>query len=124
MRNIGALAVALVLAHAGVSKAHPITLDGSDADWIATAPIGFNVARVQRDASGRERFHPFAPGHMLTIRPPAKGQHDWYYDYNKEWGVLPGTMCCAPDSVSFHYLKKPAMVRHVHKLLYDRCPHR
>ena len=53
MRNIGALAVALVLAHAGVSKAHPITLDGSDADWIATAPIGFNVARVQRDASGR-----------------------------------------------------------------------
>ena len=77
-----------------------------------------------RDASGRERFHPFAPGHMLTIRPPAKGQHDWYYDYNKEWGVLPGKMCCAPDSVSFHYLKKPAMVRHVHKLLYDRCPHR
>ena len=73
-----------------------------------------------RDSSDRERFHPFAPGHMLTIKPPGKGQRDWYYDYNKEWGVLPGVLCCAPDSVSFHYIR-PAMARHLHKLLYD-CP--
>ena len=75
-----------------------------------------------RDAQKRERFHPFAPGHMITIQPPAPGaRSDWYYDYTKEWGVLPGKDCCAPDSVSFHYVKKPAMVRHLHKMLYD-CP--
>lgn len=28
-------------------------------------------------------------------------------------------MCCAPDSVSFHYIKKPAMVRHLYALLHD-----
>ena len=73
-----------------------------------------------RDSEGRERFHPFAPGHMLTIKPPAQGQpRDWFYDYTKEWPPLPGAECCSSGSVSFHYLKKPAMVRHVHAVLYD-----
>ena len=58
---------------------------------------------------------------MLTIRPPGPGKHDWFYDYTKEWPPLPAEQCCAPDSVSFHYLKKPAMVRHVHKVLYGGC---
>ena len=71
-----------------------------------------------RDSSGRERFHPFAPGHHLTWQPPPKGQRDWYSDYNEEWGIKLGKDCCAPDSVSFHYLKKPAMVRHLYSLLY------
>ena len=43
----------------------------------------------------------------------------WYEKYNEEWGLKTGTDCCAPDSVSFHYLKKAPMVRHVYKLLYD-----
>ena len=71
-----------------------------------------------RDSFGRERFHPFSPGQHLTWQPPSKGQRDWYANYNKEWGIKLGKDCCAPDSVSFHYLKKPAMVRHLYSLLY------
>lgn len=74
-----------------------------------------------RDAEGRERFHPFAPGSHLTWKPPAPGKSDWYENYNKEWGIKLGLECCAPDSVSFHYIKKPAMVRHLFSLLYH-CP--
>ena len=67
-----------------------------------------------RDVHGRERFHPFAPGtHLYWRHSPS----DWYEQYNKEWGVLTGKDCCAPDSVSFHYIKKASMVRHVHALV-------
>lgn len=72
-----------------------------------------------RDDQLRERFHPFAPGNHLSWRFPAPGAHDWYDDYNKEWGLKLGVECCAPDSVSFHYIKKPATVRHLWSLLYD-----
>mmetsp|Transcript_6299 Transcript_6299/g.14537 ORF Transcript_6299/g.14537 Transcript_6299/m.14537 type:complete len:529 (-) Transcript_6299:69-1655(-) len=71
-----------------------------------------------RDQNGRERFHPFAPGSHLHWRPPGPKQpRDWYEDYNSEWGILQGRDCCAPDSVSFHYVKKASMVRHMHALL-------
>uniref|UniRef100_A0A7S4RPB1 N-acetylgalactosaminide beta-1,3-galactosyltransferase n=1 Tax=Ditylum brightwellii TaxID=49249 RepID=A0A7S4RPB1_9STRA len=73
-----------------------------------------------RDDENRERFHPFAPGLHYVWHPPKEGQPaDWYEQYNKEWGVLLGKDCCAPDSVSFHYIKKPAMVRHISSLLYQ-----
>lgn len=73
-----------------------------------------------RDAKGRERFHPFAPGSHLHWNPPGPGKaRDWYEDYNKEWGLLLGKDCCAPDSVSFHYIKKASMVRHMQALLYS-----
>ena len=72
-----------------------------------------------RDDEGRERFHPFAPGTHLHWQPPAEGKKDWYADYNREWPVQLGAACCAPDSVSFHYIKKPAMVRHIFALLYQ-----
>ena len=72
-----------------------------------------------RDAKGRERFHPFAPGTHLHWKPPREGaERDWYEDYNKEWGILQGKDCCAPDSVSFHYVKKASMVRHMQALIY------
>mmetsp|Transcript_31612 Transcript_31612/g.63856 ORF Transcript_31612/g.63856 Transcript_31612/m.63856 type:complete len:530 (-) Transcript_31612:107-1696(-) len=71
-----------------------------------------------RDANGRERFHPFAPGTHLHWQPPGPNEEaDWYEEYNKEWGVLQGKDCCAPDSVSFHYVKKASMVRHMHALI-------
>ena len=73
-----------------------------------------------RDAQGRERFHPFSPGTHFHWTPPKPGKaSDWYQEYNQEWGVKLGAECCSPDSVSFHYLKKPAMVRHVFTLLYN-----
>jgi glycoprotein-N-acetylgalactosamine 3-beta-galactosyltransferase len=72
-----------------------------------------------RDAKGRERFHPFAPGTHLHWKPPKEGaERDWYEEYNKEWGILQGKDCCAPDSVSFHYVKKASMVRHMQALIY------
>lgn len=72
-----------------------------------------------RDDELRERFHPFAPATHFNWQPPEKGKRDWYNDYNKEWPPLLREKCCAPDSVSFHYIKKPAMVRHLHALLYQ-----
>jgi glycoprotein-N-acetylgalactosamine 3-beta-galactosyltransferase len=74
-----------------------------------------------RDSSLRERFHPFAPASHFFWRPPTEGNKDWYQDYNEEWPPLLGEQCCAPDSVSFHYIKKPAMVRHLHAIL-NSCP--
>jgi hypothetical protein len=69
-----------------------------------------------RDVKGRERFHPFAPGtHLHWQHDPS----DWYEQYNKEWGILTGKDCCAPDSVSFHYVKKASMVRHMQALIYS-----
>jgi glycoprotein-N-acetylgalactosamine 3-beta-galactosyltransferase len=70
-----------------------------------------------RDDQLRERFHPFAPASHYYWRPPEEGNTDWYKDYNEEWPPLLGEKCCAPDSVSFHYIKKPAMVRHLYALL-------
>uniref|UniRef100_A0A7R9U3Q6 N-acetylgalactosaminide beta-1,3-galactosyltransferase n=1 Tax=Pinguiococcus pyrenoidosus TaxID=172671 RepID=A0A7R9U3Q6_9STRA len=79
-----------------------------------------NIAGLEpadtRDEQGRERFHPFAPHNHYAWRPSKDGK-DWYERYNKEWGIKPGADCCAPDSVSFHYIKKPAMQRHLHALL-------
>jgi glycoprotein-N-acetylgalactosamine 3-beta-galactosyltransferase len=75
-----------------------------------------------RDDQQRERFHPFAPAtHLLWVPPAKDAPRDWYAEYNAEWGIQLGLDCCAPDSVSFHYIKKPAMVRHLFALLYQ-CP--
>jgi glycoprotein-N-acetylgalactosamine 3-beta-galactosyltransferase len=80
----------------------------------------FNIGLIDtRDEEGRERFHPFAPGTHYTWQHPKPPNRDWYEDYNVEWPVKLGKDCCAPDSVSFHYVKKPAMMRHLHALLYN-----
>eukprot|EP00984_Skeletonema_dohrnii_P024192 scaffold13300_cov95-Skeletonema_dohrnii-CCMP3373.AAC.2 len=44
-------------------------------------------------------------------------QKNWYYRFNP-WGLKNKVDCCAPDTVSFHYAKQPAIVRHLHALLY------
>jgi glycoprotein-N-acetylgalactosamine 3-beta-galactosyltransferase len=73
-----------------------------------------------RDAKGRERFHPLTPGTHLYWKPAKEGERrDWYEDYNMEWGILQGKDCCAPDSVSFHYVKKASLVRHMQALIYS-----
>mmetsp|Transcript_3605 Transcript_3605/g.10344 ORF Transcript_3605/g.10344 Transcript_3605/m.10344 type:complete len:464 (+) Transcript_3605:426-1817(+) len=82
-----------------------------------------NVAGLEpfdtRDEKGRERFHPFAPANHYNWRPSKDGS-DWYERYNSEWGIGLGADCCSPESVSFHYIKKPANQRHVHALL-NQC---
>lgn len=76
------------------------------------------VSSENTNNNNRERFHPFAPGTHLHWAPPGPNEEkDWYEEYNKEWGVLQGKDCCAPDSVSFHYVKKASMVRHMHALI-------
>ena len=71
-----------------------------------------------RDEEERERFHPFAPAAHYNWNPPTDGKKDWYELYNRPWPNKLREMCCAPDSVSFHYMRRPAMVRHIHALLY------
>jgi glycoprotein-N-acetylgalactosamine 3-beta-galactosyltransferase len=77
-----------------------------------------------RDSSGGERFHPFTPALHLSWRPPkrksATGMSpDWYENYNAPWGVKTGPDCCAPSSVSFHYVKPAPLMSHISALLYD-----
>ena len=79
----------------------------------------FDIGVVDtRDEKDRERFHPFGPAGHYNWRPPVPPAKDWYETYNAPWPPRLKEECCAPDSVSFHYLKKPAMVRHIHSLLY------
>lgn len=71
-----------------------------------------------RDELGRERFHPLTPEH--TYQPPRRKPNatSWWVRYNSEWGLKSGKDCCAPDSVSFHYVRPPAYMRHLYALLY------
>jgi glycoprotein-N-acetylgalactosamine 3-beta-galactosyltransferase len=83
-----------------------------------------------RDHELRERFHNFPPDVIYQWRPPAdvdreynwspfgKGANEWYLTFNREWPPLIAEMCCSPDTVSFHYIKQPAMVRHLHALIH------
>eukprot|EP01039_Chlorochromonas_danica_P004610 gene4609-5054_t len=69
---------------------------------------------------GRERFHPFSPGHRFDYRPPVHGE-DWYVKYSGDRLKL-NFECCSQESVSFHYLKVKALY-----LLFDyfyNCPSR
>ena len=70
-----------------------------------------------RDDQGRERYHHFSPASHYIMEPSME-EFAWYFDASKPWGYKLGKDCCAPDSVAFHYIKQPAMVRHLHKLLY------
>ncbi|CAM9430528.1 unnamed protein product [Discosporangium mesarthrocarpum] len=70
-----------------------------------------------RDPLGRERFHPFTPGHHLNYRIP-EGDSDWYKRYSI--GLREGFECCSKDSLSFHYVKSDLM-RRIFNLVYS-CP--
>ncbi len=72
-----------------------------------------------RDARGRERFHVFPPGWHYNWRHPGPPDQGMYYRVGKEWGFKTGKDCCAPDSVSFHNIKKPGLMRHLHALLHS-----
>ncbi|KAL7539102.1 hypothetical protein ACHAXR_009023 [Thalassiosira sp. AJA248-18] len=68
-----------------------------------------------RDSRGRERFHHYPPGKLFH-----GGHLEWYTAFNREWGIKQGKDCCAPDSVSFHYIKEPSMMRHL-QILLQHC---
>lgn len=78
--------------------------------------FGIGVADT-RDSQGRQRFHPFPPGKQFHWAPGYP--FDWFHQQTRFFEVKHGTECCAPGSVTFHYVKKPAIVRHLHALMYD-----
>ena len=85
------------------------------ADCLRKA-FNISVAKTS-DTQGRERYHTFPPHWHYHWRPG--NNSDWFYNQTKGFGMKTGTDCCAPYSVSFHYIRKPAMVRHLFSLLYD-----
>jgi glycoprotein-N-acetylgalactosamine 3-beta-galactosyltransferase len=69
-----------------------------------------------RDVAGRERFHPFTPGHHLSYRIPTDPMNkDWYPKYTID--LKEGLDCCAPDSVTFHYVSADLM-RSIYSYMY------
>jgi glycoprotein-N-acetylgalactosamine 3-beta-galactosyltransferase len=74
-----------------------------------------------RDHELRERFHHFPPDLLFQLRPPGNGNtvrhYDWYFEFNREWPIMLEEMCCSPSSVSFHLIRNPATVRHLHALI-------
>jgi glycoprotein-N-acetylgalactosamine 3-beta-galactosyltransferase len=88
-----------------------------------------------RDDELRERFHHFSPDLLYQWRPPAdvhrkyqwhalgKGNNEWYLTFNRDWPPQIAEMCCSPSTVSFHYIKQPAMVRHLYALI-NACDER
>lgn len=74
-----------------------------------------------RDDQERERFHHFTPGWQYNWEPKKSGhwgKWDWYGVYTKLWPPKLREDCCAPDTISFHFMQRPATVRHLHALLY------
>ena len=70
-----------------------------------------------KDSLGRERFHPFTPGHHFTYQAPKKG-HDWYVDYSIDLKF--GYDCCSEGSTTFHYMT-PELTRRMYALWYGHC---
>ncbi|CAM9742924.1 unnamed protein product [Chrysoparadoxa australica] len=74
-----------------------------------------------RDALGRERFHPFSPGTHFGYRIPPHHEtypdsRDWYRRFSF-FSLKEGRDCCAPDSISFHYIDAD-MMPWLHHQLY------
>lgn len=75
--------------------------------------------RDTRDAEQRERFHQYDPNDLF-FKPHDEAAYDheifssiyqennWFSDH---FGIgwKNGEQCCAPDSISFHYVKPPLM---------------
>uniref|UniRef100_M4BCH0 N-acetylgalactosaminide beta-1,3-galactosyltransferase n=1 Tax=Hyaloperonospora arabidopsidis (strain Emoy2) TaxID=559515 RepID=M4BCH0_HYAAE len=72
-----------------------------------------------RDSEKRERFHQYDPMDVYTkphdeeaydhkIFTSIYQENNWFSDHNGI-GWQNGDKCCAPDSISFHYVKPPMM---------------
>lgn len=65
-----------------------------------------------RDSDLRQRFH--HANIEWYIRRNIHTLSRLFYDQPTQEGAR----CCSPNTVAFHYVKNPAMVRHIHSLIY------
>ncbi|CAH0486670.1 unnamed protein product [Peronospora farinosa] len=90
-------------------------------DWaISFCMRHFGVIPLDtRDEEKRERFHQYDPNDVYTrshdeeaynhkIFTSIYQENNWFSDHNGI-GWQNGDKCCAPDSISFHYVKPPLM---------------
>ena len=69
-----------------------------------------------RDEQERERFHHFDPATESDAE--IMGQMEWYKNLSVG-GIKLGKDCCAPDTVSFHYIKNPVLIRYLHHYVHN-----
>ncbi|CAM9672737.1 unnamed protein product [Ectocarpus sp. 6 AP-2014] len=83
------------------------------------------VAFDTRDASGRERFHPYTPAVHFGYRTPMRPEDrlvsgivvgDWYIGMAID--LIFGLEGCSSDSISFHYVDEDLM-RRLYHLVYS-----
>ena len=67
------------------------------------------IPNLTFDEKGRERFNNFPPAHYWGLAMKGVTTH-----MQKKTGVD----CCAPDSISWHYLKSSFHIRSLHAYLY------
>ena len=90
-------------------------------DWaISFCMWHFGVTPLDtRDEEKRERFHQYDPNDVYTRSHDEEAydhkvftsiyqENNWFSDHNGI-GWQNGDKCCAPDSISFHYVKPPLM---------------
>lgn len=70
-----------------------------------------------RDSDGLERFHAYGPQEQMM---PTKNM-EWLKKYSY-YDLQPGSKCCSPAAVSFHYIK-PSAMRAIYYLLYRLKPY-
>nr|AIG55580.1 secreted protein [Thraustotheca clavata] len=90
-------------------------------DWAISFCMRYHgiVPLDTRDSQGRERFHQYSPERIFFESHDEEAyDHDIYQSIYQEnnWfsdhfgiGWHNGTMCAAPDTISFHYIKPPLM---------------
>lgn len=90
-------------------------------DWaISFCMRHFGIIPLDtRDEEKRERFHQYDPHELYTrlhdedafdhkLFTSIYQENNWFSDHNGI-GWQNGTNCCAPDSITFHYVKPPLM---------------
>ncbi|KAF0700542.1 Aste57867_8949 [Aphanomyces stellatus] len=101
----------------------PICLPGEIVpdDWAISFCMRFVgvTPHDTRDANQRERFHQYSPARIFhEVHDPDAYDHVVYQSiyFENNWfsdhygiGWQNGTNCCAPDTISFHYIKPPFM---------------
>lgn len=99
-------------------------------DWAISFCMHFHGVQPYdtRDALKRERIHQYSPARVFhephdsedydhDVYPSIYYLNNWFSDHNGI-GWQNGTNCCAPDTISFHYIKG-SMMRQLYSYYYS-----